>query len=656
MAKQNLKSYLVSHFSQHIISDLDHFLTDCNPNDFGLQYVSMHFSLSDFYTRHFEITDLWADMLADDRIKLYLKTTAALEADVIMYDRLCGEIPLHDELEINLILEYIATPVKEFSDLEIQDVYPEDFEPPLKFPLTSQLVPFFPYNELESIAEQILSVYYPEAMDGSCRVDIQELARRAGLRICWGKFDRDDLHGIIYFKDCKRRCYDSIEALRTLPEPNTTVTNGTALINASLYSSHNHSRAWTAISHEVIHWLLDRKAMYMRMLLYGSKPYLNTNEIGAPDNPSTTKEWMESHADKLAPRLLMPYHPTLAKANEMYAAYLAQNNTDDPVVIIEQIIRNLADFYQVSYEMAKYRMDEIGFSSAKGIMIWLEDHYVPNFKTSTGKFGKYDRYHLSGNQLSDICEKYPNIAEALYKNDLLFVENHLVQNNKMYVIYDELGNLCLTDFARNNIDLCAVCFQMSITLSETTDWPFHHKLYKLQQELHYYYDLSADENLEIQHAPASQLAVSSYDYEQEYMADFPIDNSQAFKYCFNKSTLTEQELADEVGCSRQTISKLMNGSLKAKMELILACAVVMNVPKPAYEELLECFNYHFSGRNPVHNFYRHLIRSYSEAGLFEWNKALFFKGYDPIPDQLAESSEYAIRLKESSPQMVAVAA
>jgi putative transcriptional regulator len=69
-------------------------------------------------------------------------------------------------------------------------------------------------------------------------------------------------------------------------------------------------------------------------------------------------------------------------------------------------------------------------------------------------------------------------------------------------------------------------------------------------------------------------------------------NNNIRKLRFNADEMTQQELADKTGVTRQTIVAIENGKYSPTLELAFRIALVFNIP------LDEVFSFNHPGTNP----------------------------------------------------------
>ena len=70
------------------------------------------------------------------------------------------------------------------------------------------------------------------------------------------------------------------------------------------------------------------------------------------------------HANGIAPRILMPKNKTRIKIRELYRTLTLVNPDMSRSELVQEVVDNLADFFNVSKQAAKIRMIDLGFESS----------------------------------------------------------------------------------------------------------------------------------------------------------------------------------------------------------------------------------------------------------------------------------------------------
>ena len=102
----------------------------------------------------------------------------------------------------------------------------------------------------------------------------------------------------------------------------------------------------------------------------------------------TDTEWMEWHANALAPRILMPRKPFKQKADELIALHMKNSGTDRLSDVLPVVISELHDFFQVSILSARIRMIDVGYSEAVGALDFVDGQYIPAHSFKAGALGE----------------------------------------------------------------------------------------------------------------------------------------------------------------------------------------------------------------------------------------------------------------------------
>lgn len=86
----------------------------------------------------------------------------------------------------------------------------------------------------------------------------------------------------------------------------------------------------------------------------------------------------------------MPIKQTRQKAEELIEKNKRILQTDNMAEIMESVIFELSDFYEVSKQAAKIRMIDLGYTEAIGVFTYIDDRYISNytFKRSALKKGQ----------------------------------------------------------------------------------------------------------------------------------------------------------------------------------------------------------------------------------------------------------------------------
>ncbi|GHV42209.1 hypothetical protein FACS1894187_24320 [Synergistales bacterium] len=121
------------------------------------------------------------------------------------------------------------------------------------------------------------------------------------------------------------------------------------------------------IAHECVHWERHRCYHFVLGILDGATTIACRCPVEGQDELKhrdwTDEQWMEWQANAIAPRILLPREPFIAKADELSksAKRLRFLNNRE---LVDWIVKELASFFRVSKISAGIRIKEVGWHFA----------------------------------------------------------------------------------------------------------------------------------------------------------------------------------------------------------------------------------------------------------------------------------------------------
>jgi hypothetical protein len=154
---------------------------------------------------------------------------------------------------------------------------------------------------------------------------------------------------------------------------------------------------------------------------------------------------MEWQADNIAPRILMPIQTFKPMVDELYQRFGYDDHSRFKTEILECVIEELAVFYKVSKQSAKFRMVELGYVGAREAYNY-EDGSQPYFSNISPRDAFYE-----------YCdnEKFRDIVDS---GLFVYADEYFVINDEKYVTVESGGAYSLTDYAWNNLAECTLQF------------------------------------------------------------------------------------------------------------------------------------------------------------------------------------------------------
>jgi hypothetical protein len=232
--------------------------------------------------------------------------------------------------------------------------------------VSENLVPILRKENFDREASNFLKKYCPDALEIPMPVPIRQIAKeKMGLTILEHRLSEDfSVFGEMCFSNGDAEIYDkNSDEFREIH-----VDSGTMLIDPETYRKRPAGCLNNTVAHECTHWEKHRFYHFILSILDGGSmvacrcPVEEKNE--EDDKTWTDSDWMEFHANRIAPRILMPRETFFPKYDELIQIGQGKWNLGDPF-LIEWLVSELASFYSVSRQSAAIRMKELALLGNK---------------------------------------------------------------------------------------------------------------------------------------------------------------------------------------------------------------------------------------------------------------------------------------------------
>lgn len=260
--------------------------------------------------------------------------------------------------------------------------------------LTDNLVPVIAKEQFDAEGEAFLRKYYTEALLAPMPVNVREVARRMGLTIKEARLSRHfTIFGEMVFGDCEVKVYDADNRVHIPME----VKRVTILVDPNIYFMRCLGCWNNTVIHECIHWDKHKKhhelaGMYDKD---AARISCQVNESNRYREKWTPEDWMEWHANGIAPRVLMPKSTTIQKIEELIRQHEALLGKENRLDVMEGVLFELADFFQVSRVAAKIRMLDLGYMDVEGVAIYVDDHYISSYAFAADSKNRSQTFSIS---------------------------------------------------------------------------------------------------------------------------------------------------------------------------------------------------------------------------------------------------------------------
>ncbi|MGI6617700.1 MAG: ImmA/IrrE family metallo-endopeptidase [Saccharofermentanales bacterium] len=608
-------------YDDEIMTALSHYLEDS----------PLHAEL-DFYD------DVEQVELYDYRIKFYSIENlpgAAVKFDLVLEAELLisSEANRYDEetmFEQWFTLSCTAAILDGFHDFHIHSIEVYTGKRKQNNPLSDSLVPIFWKEELDDRAEEFLSEFYPEALEQPLALDIPTITEKLGLTVRGESLSADcTIFGMTVFSDCHVRIYDhENDNYITVP-----ASKGTIFYDPDVFFMRTLGSVRNTIIHECVHWHYHAKAMELERLFNRKATDIRCQVTAIPKSKLHTeknrnpRDWMEWHANALAPRILMPKNMFQKKADSILDTLQLQYPAFRRVDMVEMAIQELAEFFQVSKLAVKIRLLDLGYDEARGVLNYQNDNYIPNYSFKKGSILHNQTFFITPVDLAYIffSDKFGDGRfRKLYEaGQLKYVDHCICLNDPLYIKTLPQGRFGLTDYAWDHMDECCVKFEATFkrTAIIGTDKVDAFTLLRraveaLIPQIEYH---AVSNNQVLDRAEALELismqAQEISGFVQGLTNSFPVSLAAVMK----RYEMTNEKLAELADCSDKTIQRYRTGEEKPTQKTLIEICVGMHLPFPITAELLR------QGGCPLGNSQEDtltetLLRNGNYADIFDWRE------------------------------------
>ncbi|MDP3057843.1 MAG: hypothetical protein Q8N36_00060 [bacterium] len=492
--------------------------------------------------------------------------------------------------------------------------------------LSEYLVPIIYKEQLDDVAEAFLKKYYPEGLTKPMPVPSREVVRRMGLDIQEVHLTKTcTVFGQIYFSDCEIQYYDS-DARGYKP---LIVKRGTILVDPNVYFMRNVGSMNNTVIHECVHWELHKKFFELEKLYNKEARAIScwVQEGTRPEKHRTPMDWMEWHANALAPRILMPAKQTKQKIEELIVKnerILPATNTAD---IMESVVFELSEFFEVSRIAAKIRMIDLGYHEAIGVFTYVDDRYVANHAFERAALKRNQTFSIG---IQDVLFEYAtneDFKNLLNSGKYVYVDAHFCINDSKYVRQDENGYAELTDYARQHIDECCLIFDVRIQ----TNNRFGVNYYK---ECVLFRDATSDKLKEVKYSSSVQNKATEARAEElkrindeakrtiNIMRTLPAIFPDTLIAHMDRLNFTVEFLEEKSLINAKTIQRMRNeGGYQPKLPTVVAICIGMKLSPILSADMIRKAGISFRV-SEEHIIFQMLLNSHYQNSIYECNEIL----------------------------------
>ena len=441
------------------------------------------------------------------------------------------------------------------------------------FDTNDYLLPILYNSDYETIAHAILDDFFPEAKreiggDASV-VSSEELARRMGLRVLDVRFADKTVMGQLYYNYGEAHLLDdSGKTYAQIIRPGTILVNQDNCTTAATRNS--------TIAHECCHMYLDRWFFLLQMMT-GRKytPYSSRRrENRRYHHKNDALDWMELQCEKLPAYLLLERNDVI----DYVEARLKQCNWKKTPENIRAIVDGLAERYEVSYQMAKYRMIELGYCEAGGIRNYVNDMVIPDHGC-TWLWPANMTFTISAKDAALLAASDSEFERVICSGRYRYVEGHFCLNTDKYILRDYYGKPHLTVYARCHMEECCLGFTVGGRYRRTeyaVSKVARNKTEPVTDKYRAAYRLVAEPGSS-EYEKENQAMVDDGLLWLEFYKNIPDDFAEMIKAIMKRKGITQENLSFELGVDRKALLNYLNQDRPSVAHVIGIC-VALKVP------------------------------------------------------------------------------
>ena len=443
----------------------------------------------------------------------------------------------------------------------------------LAFDTNDYLLPILYNSDYETVAHAILDDFFPEAKreiggDASV-VSSEELARRMGLRVLDVRFADKTVMGQLYYNYGEAHLLDdSGKTYAQIIRPGTILVNQDNCTTAATRNS--------TIAHECCHMYLDRWFFLLQMMT-GRKytPYSSRRrENRRYHHKNDALDWMELQCEKLPAYLLLERNDVI----DYVEARLKQCNWKKTPENIRAIVDGLAERYEVSYQMAKYRMIELGYCEAGGIRNYVNDMVIPDHGC-TWLWPANMTFTISAKDAALLAASDSEFERVICSGRYRYVEGHFCLNTDKYILRDYYGKPHLTVYARCHMEECCLGFTVGGRYRRTeyaVSKVARNKTEPVTDKYRAAYRLVAEPGSS-EYEKENQAMVDDGLLWLEFYKNIPDDFAEMIKAIMKRKGITQENLSFELGVDRKALLNYLNQDRPSVAHVVGIC-VALKVP------------------------------------------------------------------------------
>ena len=567
---QNMDDYLIKHYKNYIIQELNKRLVDGEISEIvGVPVRSEKIVPGECCFQRFSYWRLnQCDLLVDIdlRIELRVQTPDGLDTDFFWF-------------WVGLWFSFYGDDEEcEFQHIELLDRKPEHTG---EWKLDKYLVPVLRRDEIDQYAEDIWSGRYPEAAEDPKLRRAKSLAEKMHLSVInLPLYKRADTHSIIFFHEGDIKVQPVRESgVREDPDPvETHVPANTIVVNSRSNGSLMNE---LDIYHECIHYEWHYLFYRLQDMHNNDIKQIRMVRRSATRDTGDPVRFMEYHASYGSYGLMLPQsfmrESVESIYKETYGGKRRDGYYDHDGRRYEYVARKIADTYILSKASVRARMIQLGYTAAIGSLNYVDGHYITPFAFSDiGNTPSECTYVIDRKNVSRLYEKDNEFRNIMQSGKFAYVDGHVVYCESDNVTYSTSGAR-LSGWANAHIDRVSLRFSKIYDENHRYSYTFGQMNNKEAAENAFrFLDLNGSMTMKERQRAADKL-----------VEEMPLSFHGALAYIM-KGRCTVDELINRIPISRSTLLRLRTTERKQyDLDQVVIICVGLHLPPWLSEILLE---------------------------------------------------------------------
>ncbi|HEN0367858.1 TPA: ImmA/IrrE family metallo-endopeptidase [Streptococcus agalactiae] len=563
------------------------------------------------------------------KINYEIINNGELNLEIIVIANVIVRQYIKGEMEVDTKTKFVSVYAEVELDADIKNfrIYNTEFKSDQykksrNLKLSKDWVPYIRKKDFDDIAEKFLRKYYPQALTQPTPVPVETIVSEMGLSIHQEKLTIDNsVFGKMVFKDT------DVEVIEDEQLVSKHFNKGSILVDKDVVFKRNVGSYNNTVIHECVHWELHKVFHEVKMVLDKDHSQVSswTEENLADSSMWTSLDWMEWQANGIAPRILMPKVQTRIKIRELFQTLTLVNPDISRSELVQEVVDNLATFFEVSRQAAKIRMIDLGFKEANGVYNYLDDRYMHNFAFELEAFDKGSSYTITSN---DLCFEYcfnESFRQIIDRNKFIYVDNHLCLKDKKFIYMTKDGPI-MTDYAYEHMDECCLIFKVksknftSISNETYYDYVLNRGVTKESEIKADFVDILQNPSLMDQLPPLDMMKLGKK--ISELLKELPFEFSGTLRSHRKRKNCTQPFLAKLVGITERTLRdyETLEDNLP-RLELTLSFCFALKLRPELSDDMIKKAGHQLT-ISPPHQVYKMLLSTSYYKPLGEINSIL----------------------------------